>query len=368
MLFFQDSKTPQVISIASRIDWSLFLTIFVLAAIGLVVQFSTSGQDTAQIWQHASRIAIGVVLMIAIAGIPISQLEKYTPHVYALGLILLILVAFFGTGRGGAQRWLDLKIISIQPSELMKLMVPMMVAWVLTRPQSPRSNEALRIIIAGALVFVPAGLVYFQPDLGTALLILGVGVYAIYLGGIPWRWLGSAAVIGLLAIPLIWPFLHEYQRLRVTTLFDPWQDPMGVGYHSIQSMIAIGSGGTIGKGWLNGSQSQLEFIPERSTDFVFSVFAEEFGLLGVFILMLLFLYLIVRCISIAFQLNSSYARIVVGSVAIMIFIHVFVNIGMVSGILPVVGIPLPMISYGGTSIVTILVGIGIVMGVRNEKD
>ncbi len=368
MLFFQDSKTPRVIAIASRIDLSLILTILVLAAIGLAVQFSTSGQDSAQIWQHASRITLAVILMIAIANIPITRLEKYTPHVYALGLILLMLVALFGVGRGGAQRWLDLKIISIQPSELMKLMVPMMVAWVLTKSRLPRSNHALQLVIAGFLVLFPAVLVFSQPDLGTALLIVSVGIYAIYLGGIAWRLLGSAAAIGLLAIPIIWPFLHEYQRLRVTTLFDPWQDPMGVGYHSIQSMIAIGSGGTIGKGWLNGSQSQLEFIPERSTDFVFSVFAEEFGFVGVLILMLLFLFLIVRCISVAFQLSNSYARIVVGSIAIMIFIHVFVNIGMVSGILPVVGIPLPMISYGGTSIVTILAGIGIVMGVRHEKE
>ena len=368
MLFFQDSKTPQFIAIISRVDLTLILTILVLAAIGLAVQFSTSGQDSAQIWQHASRITFAVVLMIAIAGIPTARLQKYTPHVYALGLILLLLVALVGVGRGGAQRWLDLKIISVQPSELMKLTVPMMVAWVLTQTQLPRSSHSLRLVIAGALVLFPAVLVFSQPDLGTALLIVSVGVYAVYLGGIAWHLLGSAAAVGLLAIPVMWPFLHEYQRLRVTTLFDPWQDPMGVGYHSIQSMIAIGSGGTIGKGWLNGSQSQLEFIPERSTDFVFSVFAEEFGLVGVFILMLLFLFLIVRCISIAFQLSNSYAQIVVGSIAIMIFIHVFVNIGMVSGILPVVGIPLPMISYGGTSIVTILAGIGIVMGVRHEKE
>ena len=354
----------QAVAIFSRIDGLLFLTIFVLAGIGLVVQYSTSGQNIDQLWQQVFRVLIAVGLMIALANIPLTVLEKYTPHLYLLGITLLLLVAMIGFGRGGAQRWLNLGGISLQPSELLKLTVPMMVAWVLMR--FTRIHRNLNFAICGLIILIPAYLIYEQPDLGTALLLIAVGAYAVFLGGLSWRLISTGAMLSLASIPLIWPLLHEYQRLRVTTVFNPWQDPTGDGYHSIQSMIAIGSGGTGGKGWLNGSQSQLEFIPERSTDFVFSVFAEEFGLIGVFVLLLVFAVLISRCLFIAYQAKNSYTRIVVGSIAIMVFTHVFVNIGMVSGMLPVVGLPLPIISFGGTSMVTVLAGIGIVMGARHE--
>ncbi len=368
MLFFEDNKTSPVISILSRVDLLLIFTILLLAGIGMVVQFSTSGQDPEHVWQQLFRIVIALVIMLVLANVPMAKLEKYTPHVYTFGIILLLLVDLVGADRGGAQRWLDLKLVSLQPSELMKLMVPMMVAWVLSPTHSRTDRQHWSYLVAGILVLVPVFFVYYQPDLGTALLIAAGGLYAIYLGGIAWRWLGMIGLAILSSIPILWPFLHEYQRARVISMFDPWQDPTGVGYHSIQSMIAIGSGGTSGKGWLNGSQTQLEFIPERNTDFVFSVFAEEFGFVGAIILLLLFSFLIYRCFTIAYQLKNHYARIVVGSIVIMIFVHVFVNIGMVSGILPVVGIPLPIISFGGSSIITVIAGIGIVMGARHETE
>ncbi len=316
--------------------------------------------------RQAVRIAVAVAIMLALSTVPIEVLRRFSTPFYlvAVGLVILVLVIGF-TGRG-AQRWLDLGVFRFQPSELLKLAIPMMIAYVVTTTFF-KNNRHIAFLISGVLVLVPAFLVYLQPDLGTALLIIAVGASAIFFGGLSWRWVGISSFSLLALIPIVWPFLQDYQKTRVLTLFDPWSDPLGRGYHSIQSMIAIGSGGISGKGWLQGSQSQLDFLPERNTDFVFSVFAEEFGFVGGMILILIYSLLIARCLMIAYRCDYDFARIVVCSVAIMTFVHLFVNVGMVAGILPVVGLPLPLISYGGTSMVTVLAGIGLVMGAQYAK-
>ncbi len=352
--------------IALRIDLPLCLITLLLCLVGLAVQFSAEGEDMGQLIRQAVRIVIAVAVMLALAGIPTETLRRYSPSIYFLGLGLLILVLAIGFVGRGAQRWLDLGFFRFQPSELLKLALPMMVAWVLTHTLSG-TNRGIAFVVCGAVVFIPGYLVYLQPDLGTALLIMAVGAFAVFLGGLAWRWVGILSLLLIAMIPLSWPLLQDYQKSRVLTLFNPWNDPLGSGYHSIQSMIAIGSGGLSGKGWLQGSQSQLDFLPERSTDFVFSVFAEEFGFLGSVLLVLIYSFLIVRCLVIAYQCDYDFARIVAGSIAIMIFFQLFINVGMVSGILPVVGLPLPIISYGGTSMVTVLAGLGLVMGAKHAR-
>lgn len=349
-----------------RIDLPLCLITLLLCLVGLAVQFSAEGEDLDQLVRQAVRFGIAVIVMLVLAAIPTETLRRYSPSIYFLGLALLILVLVTGFVGRGAQRWLDLGIFRFQPSELLKLALPMMVAWVLTHRLSG-TNRGIAFLICGAVVLIPGYLVYLQPDLGTAILIMAVGGFAVFLGGLAWRWVGILSALLIAIIPLSWPLLQDYQKNRVLTLFDPWNDPLGSGYHSIQSMIAIGSGGLSGKGWLQGSQSQLDFLPERSTDFVFSVFAEEFGFMGSVLLILIYSLLIIRCLTISFQCDYDFARIVAGSIAIMIFFQLFVNVGMVSGILPVVGLPLPIISYGGTSMVTVLAGLGLVMGAKHAR-
>ena len=355
----------QILRYASCIDFHVISLVLILCAVGLAVQYSAGSQDMELLWRQSVRMGFAICVMCTIACLPIEKLYKYTPYLYAGVFVLLVLVLVIGTIGRGAQRWLDLGLIRFQPAEFMKVVLPMMVGWLLTRSQM--FNRKLSYIVAAALVVLPAILVYRQPDLGTALLVAAVGVFAIYLGGVSWRTVISGLVVTVASIPLIWPLLHEYQRERVITMFDPWTDPLGAGYHSIQSMIAIGSGGAYGKGWLKGSQSQLDFIPERSTDFIFSVYAEEFGLIGGAFLVTVYLLLICRCFVIGYQCNSEFGRIVAGCVGILIFTHLFVNIGMVAGMLPVVGVPLPILSFGGTSMLTVLTGLGLVMGVRNAS-
>jgi rod shape determining protein RodA len=266
----------------------------------------------------------------------------------------------------GAQRWLDLGLFRFQPAEIMKIAVPMMLAWLLTRSTLP--PRPMILIVAVFAVLLPTVLVILQPDLGTALLIALTGIVVIFLAGISWKLITTVIVSMAATMPLMWAFvLHDYQRQRVLTLFDPWSDPLGAGYHTIQSIIAIGSGGVQGKGWLSGTQSQLEFIPERSTDFIFAVFAEEFGLIGVIVLLLLYLFLVLRGLIIAFYAEDTYSRLLAGGLTLTFFFYVFVNIGMVSGILPVVGVPLPLMSYGGTSMVTLMIGFGILMSISRDR-
>ena len=304
-------------------------------------------------------------MMLALAQVRPYSWQRWSPYIYAVGLIMLTLVLLIGYTGKGAQRWLDLGVFRFQPSELMKLGVPMMVAWVLTRKSLPPSK--LTLAFAATVLLIPAALILKQPDLGTTIMILASGALVIFLAGFAWRNFAALLLVGAIATPFLWQMLREYQRQRIRTLFDPWSDPLGAGYHSIQSMIAIGSGGAQGKGWTNGSQSQLEFIPERHTDFIFSVFSEEFGFIGVIILFVLYIAIVGRGLYIAYYTKDTYSRLLAGSLSMTFFFYLFVNVGMVAGILPVVGVPLPLISFGGTSMVTLMAGFGILMGIHNSR-
>ena len=331
-----------------------------------VVIFSAGGENTALLTRQFLRMGFALCLMLAFCYISPQSLMRWSPHVYAIGLILLFIVLGYGFIGKGAQRWIDLGVIRFQPSEIMKLGVPMMVAWIMTRSTLPPRIPFL--ILSICVVLLPTVLVVLQPDLGTAILLALTGVIVIFLSGVSWKIIVSVCFALGAAAPLLWFFvLHPYQQQRILTLFDPWADPLGAGYHTIQSIIAIGSGGVTGKGWLNGTQSQLEFIPERSTDFIFAVFAEEFGLFGVLLLICLYLFVVIRGLIIAFYAQDTYSRLLAGSLSVTFFFYVFVNIGMVSGILPVVGVPLPLISYGGTSMVTLMIGFGMLMSIHNHK-
>ncbi len=349
-----------------HIDWTLLATLIFLTGAGLVILYSAAGGDWSMMGRQLARLAIAYVIMIAVAQISPQTLLHWTPWVYLLGLLLLVAVLLFGDIGKGAQRWLDLGIFRFQPSELMKIMVPMMVAWYLSaKPIPPRLPH---VLVALVLVILPAGLIVVQPDLGTALLIGAAGVFVILLTGISWRYLAAFGLAAAAAAPLAWfYFLHDYQRQRVLTFLNPESDPLGAGYHIIQSKIAIGSGGVWGKGWLNGTQSQLDFLPERSTDFIFSVFAEEFGLVGILVLFTLYLLVILRGLYIAHQAQDCFTRLLAGSLVLTFFVYLFVNVGMVSGLLPVVGVPLPLVSFGGTSMVTLMAGFGILMSIHTHR-
>ena len=338
-----------------------------LCGISLIVLYSAVGENIDQITKHSIRAVFAILLMLVFSRIPPSMLSRWSLHIYLFGLGLLFIVLAVGIIGKGAQRWIDLGIFRFQPSEIMKIGVPMMVAWLLTRSTLPPRFSVL--IFAVLIVLIPAALVILQPDLGTGLLIALAGIIVIFLAGISWKLILSVIFsMGLIA-PAMWVFvLHDYQRTRILTLFDPWSDPLGAGYHTIQSIIAIGSGGVQGKGWLSGTQSQLEFIPERSTDFIFSVFAEEFGFIGVIVLLLLYSFLVFRGLLIAFYAQDTYSRLLAGGLSATFFFYVFVNIGMVSGILPVVGVPLPLMSYGGTSMVTLMIGFGILMSISRNRN
>lgn len=350
---------------AFPVDLPLLLGLLTLCGLSLVLLYSASDQDTDLIYRQGIRLVLALGVMVALARVTPDTLIRWTPFIYVFGLACLVLVLAVGIVGKGAQRWLDLWIIQFQPAEIMKLGVPMMVAWWLTRTPLPPGWRDL--VVALIMVLVPTGLVVVQPDLGTALLIAASGMLAIFLGGLTWRWIAGMALGLAAAFPVLWSQLHEYQQRRVETLFDPWSDPMGAGYHTIQSIIAVGSGGLHGKGWLNGSQSHLEFIPERGTDFIFAVFAEEFGFYGGLAMMALYVFVVGRGLYISFYAQGTFSRLVAGSLSLTFFLYVFVNIGMVSGILPVVGVPLPLVSYGGTSMVTLMAGFGILMSIHSHK-
>lgn len=347
------------------IDWTLFSGLLILSIISLFIIYSSGDQNMDLLLRQAVRIAIGFAVMFAVARITPEQLQRWTPYLYGAGLIMLVLVLVAGVVGKGAQRWIDLGLFRFQPSEVMKLGVPMMVAWVMVRKPLPAT---LSMVITGfIIVAIPVFLVIKQPDLGTAILIAGSGIVVIFFAGMSWRLIGILAAIAAAVAPLAWYLLHDYQRQRILTLFDPWSDPLGTGYHTIQSAIAVGSGGIYGKGWLNGSQSQLDFIPERSTDFIFAVFSEEFGFIGSLLLILAYLFVVGRSLYIAIEAKDSFTRLLCGSLAVTFAIYVFVNIGMVTGILPIVGVPLPLISYGGTSMVSLMAGFGILMSAYSNR-
>ncbi|HDY7477493.1 TPA: rod shape-determining protein RodA [Vibrio vulnificus] len=349
-----------------HIDLPLLLGILALMGFGLVVMYSASGQSLAMMDRQAMRMALSIVVMLVLAQISPRTYESLAPLMFVGGVILLLGVLFFGEASKGAQRWLNLGFVRFQPSELLKLAVPLMVARFIGKRPLPPTFQTL--CIALVMVFIPTILIAKQPDLGTSILIAASGIFVIFLAGICWRIIGAAAVALAAFIPILWFFLmREYQKVRVRTLFNPESDPLGAGYHIIQSKIAIGSGGISGKGWLQGTQSQLEFLPERHTDFIFAVIAEEWGMIGFLLLLSLYLFIIGRGLYLASQAQTAFGRMMAGSVVLSFFVYIFVNIGMVSGILPVVGVPLPLISYGGTSMVTLMAGFGILMSIHTHR-
>lgn len=348
-----------------HIDWVLLLGLLLLMALGMTVLYSASGQDIAFVNRQLIRLGIGLLVMLLVAQVNVHWLRLSSRALYAIGVIMLILVLLVGDVGKGAQRWLDLGILRFQPSEIMKLAMPMMIAvYFADRRLPPTLGET---IIAAILVAVPMGLIIKQPDLGTALLIGSAGIVGIFFAGLKWRILLAILAIISAAGPLLWHFMHDYQRRRVITFLNPESDPLGAGYHIIQSKIAIGSGGLYGRGWLNGSQAQLQFLPERTTDFVFSVYGEEFGFLGVLVLFALYLLIVVRGFIIAFHAQDTFARLLAATISMTFFVYFFVNVGMVSGLLPVVGVPLPLVSYGGTSMVTLMAGFGMLMAIQTER-
>ena len=348
-----------------HIDIPLLSGLLVLCGIGLVVLYSAGGQDITLVLRQFIRMVLAIFLMLMLAQIPVVQYERWSLWIYLFGIFLLALVLLFGDVGKGAQRWLDLKIIRFQPSEIMKLAVPMVVAWFLSSSDLP--PRLSRLLVAFILIMVPVGLIAKQPDLGTALLVGSAGFAVIFIAGISWRYILSLIILGTSSAPVLWHFMHDYQRQRVLTFLDPEQDPLGAGYHIIQSKIAIGSGGLYGKGWLNGTQSHLEFLPERSTDFIFAVFSEEFGLMGEILLISAYMFVIARGLQIALNAQQTYGKLLAAGIIMTFFVYIFVNMGMVTGQLPVVGVPLPLISHGGTSIVTLMIGFGLLMSIQTHR-
>jgi rod shape determining protein RodA len=350
---------------ALQLDGPLVAGLGLIAAFGLVVLYSASGQSVGTVVRTALRLLLGTVAMLLLARVNPNFLRRSTPWLYAAGCGLLLIVAAIGHVGMGAQRWLNLGLFRFQPSELMKLAVPMTCAWYLHERPLPPGWGSLAMLTL--VILIPVGLVAIEPDLGTAALIAVAGMLVIVLAGLRVRVMVALVAIAALAAWFGWRVMHDYQRKRVLTFLDPQTDPLGAGYHIIQSQIAIGSGGVFGKGWMNGSQAQLEFLPERSTDFIFAVVGEEFGLLGLLLLLLLYLFVAGRALYLATQTQDTFARLLCGSLALTFFVYVIINAGMVTGLLPVVGVPLPLVSYGGSSVVTLLAGFGILMALYSRR-
>jgi len=347
------------------IDSTLLVIILALSMLGFAALFSASNDVPGRVVNQLVSLSIALVAMWIVAQIAPQTLMRFAVPAYVVGLAFLVAVALFGDVVNGARRWLHVGVTRFQPSEMMKLALPLMLAWYFHRRES--TLRLRDFALAAVLLVIPFGLIVRQPDLGTAALVGAVGFYVIFFAGISWKVLGGLAALGTAALFPLWSVLHDYQRKRVLTLLDPTQDPLGAGYHIIQSTIAVGSGGLSGKGWLNGTQAHLEFIPERHTDFIFAVYSEEFGLIGNLILLVLYALLIGRGLVIAANAATVFARLMAGAVTLMFFTYAFVNMGMVSGILPVVGVPLPFLSYGGTALLTLFIGAGILMSVQRHR-
>ncbi len=348
-----------------RIDRPLFAIAMTIVGVGFVTLFSAADQSFARLTNQAVSLGVALVAMWLIANVPPQTLSRVALPLYAAGVVMLVGVALFGVVVNGSRRWLDLGLVRFQPSELMKIALPLMLAWYFQKREG-RIGWA-DFAFAAMLIAVPAGLVKRQPDLGTGLLLTASGFYVLFLAGLSWKVIVGLAAVGAAAGPFLWTQLHDYQRQRVLTFLDPSTDPLGAGYHTTQASIAIGSGGIVGKGWLNGTQAHLDFLPEKHTDFIFAVFGEEFGLIGNVLLVILYLVLIARAMVIASNASTLFARLIAGAVTLMLFTYAFVNMGMVSGILPVVGVPLPFVSYGGTAMVSLFIGIGILMSVQAHR-
>ncbi|WP_130537946.1 rod shape-determining protein RodA [Thiomicrorhabdus indica] len=348
-----------------HIDGWLLAGILLLLSLSLAIVFSASGGDWQVAERHLVRITIALGLMLLFAQIPPNWIYIITPFLFAIALLMLIAVPIVGDVGKGAQRWLDLGPARFQPSELMKVVLPLMVAWIFAHSSYPPNWQ--RILAALVVIGLTAGLIVIQPDLGTSLLIAMSGLFIVFFAGLPWKLIFGALFAAAASIPIAWEFMHDYQRQRVLTFLDPESDPLGAGYHIIQSKIAIGSGGIEGKGFLGSTQAHLEFLPESTTDFIFSVLSEEFGLIGVIILLLMYLFVIGRGLYISAKAEDNFTRYVAASLIMTFFIYVFVNISMVSGLLPVVGLPLPLVSYGGSSLVTLMISFGILMSIHTHK-
>lgn len=350
----------------SHLDIPLLVIILLLMGIGLLTIYSaTSSGGFAKLDNQLVNMAVSMGIMLVVAQTPPQKLMRFAVPLYLVGLVLLIGVALFGIVVNGSRRWISLGFVRIQPSEIMKIAMPLMLAWYFHKYESVLKLK--HFAGAALILLLPIALILKQPDLGTSLLVGAAGFFVIFLAGLPWKIMIGLGAAGAAALPFAWNMLHDYQRRRVLTLLDPTTDPLGAGYHIIQSTIAIGSGGPFGKGWLNGTQTHLEFIPEKHTDFIFAVFSEEWGLLGNSVLLVLFTLLIGRGLMIAAAAPTLFTRLLAGSITLVLFIYAFVNMGMVSGILPVVGVPLPFISYGGTALVTLMLGIGILMSIHTHR-
>ena len=359
-------------------DSQLALAVMALALAGLITMYSSGFANGARFWDHVRNLSLAFVIMVVVAQIPPQRLMTFAVPLYTLGVALLIAVALFGLTKKGARRWLNVGMV-IQPSEILKIAMPLMLAWWFQKREG--QLRSLDFAVATVLLVVPVGLIAKQPDLGTAILVLSAGLYVIFFAGLRWIWILPPIALGLVGVVLLvwfeptlcadgfrWPLLREYQQQRVCTLLDPGRDPLGKGFHIIQGMIAIGSGGIFGKGFMQGTQTHLDFIPERTTDFIFAAYGEEFGLFGNLLLLGGFVVLVLRGLAIALEGPTLFARLVAGSVTLIFFTYAFVNMGMVSGILPVVGVPLPFISYGGTAMVTLGLGVGILMSIARSKQ
>lgn len=360
-----------------HLDIPLLVGLLLLCSLGLIVLYSAGGQEVDIVIRQALRMLLGFIVLVALAQLKINQLLRFIPWLYGIGVVLLIAVMLFGKKVMGAQRWLDVGFVRFQPSEIMKIVTPLMVGWYLSQHSLPPSYG--RLGVALLLILVPFLLIVKQPDLGTALLVAASGMFVVLLSGLNWKFITSIGIVGMGGLVALWVVppakihavlshvLHGYQLKRVMIFLNPEAEPLKAGYHIIQSKIAIGSGGIYGKGWLNGTQSHLEFLPERTTDFIFAVFSEEFGLLGNIALLTLYLFVISRSLYLAAQMHGPFEQLVGGTLGLIFFVYVFVNIGMVTGTLPVVGVPLPLISYGGTAVVTLFAGFGILMALHAHR-
>ncbi|MBS0359127.1 MAG: rod shape-determining protein RodA [Proteobacteria bacterium] len=345
-----------------HLDPFLLFSLLLLIGAGLTVLYSAANQNISLVLAQVARLGLAFVILLFFAQISPPRLKAWSPWLYVIGILLLVAVLIIGEIGKGAQRWLELGLFRFQPSEIMKLAVPLFLAWYLSDKPLPPTPKTL--LVCGAIILVPTLLVAKQPDLGTALVLVIAGGSVLIFAGLSWRLiLGCLILIGA-STPILWHFLHDYQRQRVLTFLDPERDPLGNGYHIIQSKIAIGSGGIFGKGWLHGTQSHLDFLPEHTTDFIFAVNGEEFGLLGCIIVLIIYFVIFARIMLIAKDAQDTFSRLIASSVALIFFMSLFINIGMVIGILPVVGLPLPLFSYGGTSMVTLMAMFGIVMSIH----
>jgi rod shape determining protein RodA len=376
-VFDKPSLRHRVAPMLQGFDGPLAFAVFLLACAGLLTMYSSGYDHGSRFLDHGRNMLLAGTIMFVVAQVPPQRLMSFAVPLYILGVALLVAVAVFGITKKGARRWVNVGVV-IQPSEILKIAMPLMLAWWFQKREG--QLRPLDFIVAALLLAIPVGLIMKQPDLGTSLLVLAAGLSVIFFAGLPWKLIVPPLVLGLVGLVLVvafegtlcaegfrWPILHDYQQQRICTLLDPTKDPLGKGFHIIQGMIAIGSGGVFGKGFMQGTQTHLEFIPERTTDFIFAAYSEEFGLLGNLFLIASFLFLVLRGLAIALEAPTLFSRLLAGAVTMIFFTYAFVNMGMVSGILPVVGVPLPFISYGGTAMVTLGMGLGILMSISKAK-